>query len=190
MASDEGARAGRARIRWAPRVRREKLRRLYEGEAGGMLDAELLDDIGTTIYCRCRDILIVSDAAEGRVKCLRCDSVIVRAGDDLEQMIVCGSCGWESRWDDYRRSYRHQELYARGLTAPIVEFMGGWERAASAREKMMLVDRVIHVWHWETTRGREKGRPAAVNLIEGSRRQVIAFLDELSAGSTPRTRPG
>jgi hypothetical protein len=182
MGSDNAARAPRAeRIRWAPRVRREKLRRLYESEARGILDAELLDDVGTTIYCRCRDILIVSDAAEGRVVCPRCARAVPRAGgDDPEQMIECESCGWAMRWREFRRSYQHQELYARGVADAIVEFMRGWERAASAREKMTLIDRLIHVWHWETSRDHEKGRPAAVNLIEGNRRQVLAFLDELS----------
>jgi hypothetical protein len=185
MASDDAARSAAAeRIRWAPRVRREKLRRLYEGEVRGILDAVLLDDIGTTIYCRCRDILIVSEAAEGRIVCPRCAGAVARErGDDPEQVIECGSCGWRMRWRAFRRSYQHQELYARGLTDAIVAFMRGWERAEKPRDKMTLVDRLIHVWHWETNPERQKGRPAAVNLIEGSRAQVLAFLDELSAGA-------
>ncbi len=189
MDSDDAARpaASAQRIRWAPRVRREKLRRLYEGEARGILDAELLDDVGTTIYCRCRDILIVSDAAEGRVVCPRCAGAIARErGDDPNQIIECGNCGWAMGWREFRRSYQHHELYARGMTDAIVEFMRGWERANKPRDKMTLVDRLIHVWHWETSREHEKGRPAAVNLIEGSRRQVLGFLDELGAAATPR----
>jgi hypothetical protein len=188
MGSDNAARSAPAeRIRWAPRVRREKLRRLYESESRGILDADLLDDIGTTIYCRCRDILVVSDAAEGRIVCPRCAGAVARdRGDDPEQEVECGSCGWRMSWRDFRRSYQHQELYARGLTDAIGEFMRGWEGAEKLRDKMTLIDRLIHVWHWETKPGRQKGRPAAVNLIEGSRRQVLAFLDELSATLTPR----
>jgi hypothetical protein len=188
MASDDAARPAPAqRIRWAPRVRREKLRRLYETEARGILDADLLDDIGTTIYCRCRDILIVSDAAEGKVVCPRCAAAIARErADDAEQEIECGSCGWAMRWRDFRRSYQHHELYARGLTDAIGGFMRGWERADQPRDKMTLIDRLIHVWHWESNPERDRGRPAAVNLIEGSRRQVLAFLDELGAAATPR----
>jgi ribosomal protein S27AE len=188
MDSDDAARGSAAeRIRWAPRVRREKLRRLYEGEARGILDANLLDDIGTTIYCRCRDILVVSDAAEGRVACPRCAGVVARErGDEPKQVIECGRCGWKMSWRDFRRSYQHHELYARGMTDAIGEFMRGWERAEKPRDKMTLIDRLIHVWHWETKPDRQKGRPAAVNLIEGSRRQVLAFLDELGAAATPR----
>ncbi len=170
-----------APIRWAPRVRPEKLRRLYESEARGILDAELLDDVGTTLYCRCRDILIVSDAAEGRIRCPSCAATITRRRDDKNQMLICEKCGWECAWPDYQKSYRHLELYARGLTEALVEFMHRWEQARTPREKMRQIDCLIHVWHWESRTDRAKGRPAAVNLIEGSRRQALKFLDELSA---------
>jgi len=161
-------------------VRREKLRRLYENDARRIVDADLLDDVGTTLYCRCRDILIVCDAAEGRIKCHECGGVIVRHDDAKKRVLICGNCGWAIRWGDYQRTYQHQELYARGLTEEIQRFMAGWERAASAREKMLLIDRLIHTWHWEARKDRDRGRPAAVNLIEGSRKQVLEFLDELS----------
>jgi hypothetical protein len=151
-------------------------------EARGILDSNLLDDVGTTIYCRCRDILIVSDAAEGRVSCPGCGHTVMRKSDDPEVLLECGSCGWSARWGDYRKGYRHQELYARGLAEAIGEFMRGWERAMAAREKMFLIDRMIHVWHWQASRDHQTGRPAAVNLIEGNRRQVLALLEELSGG--------
>jgi hypothetical protein len=51
---------------------------------------------------------------------------------------------------------------------------------------MVLVDRLIHSWHWETQRQRPRfglGRPTGVNLIEGSRKQVLAFLDGLTYGA-------
>lgn len=162
-------------------MRPEKLHRLYESDARGIIDAELLDDVGTTLFCRCRDILIVSDAAEGRVKCPSCAATIAHIGDDKDQMLVCAKCGWKRAWGDYQKSYRHHELYARGLTDALTEFMARWERARAQREKMLLIDRLIHVWHWESRTDHAQGRPAAVNLIEGSREQVLKFLDELSA---------
>lgn len=180
MASAKTPEREASRIRWAPRVRPEKLRRLYESETSGILDAELLDDVGTTLYCRCRDILIVSDAAEGRVKCPGCAAMIARRGDDKNQMLACEECGWECAWGAYQNSYRHHELYARGLMEALTEFMQQWEQARAPREKMQLIDRLIHVWHWESRTDHAKGRPAAVNLIEGSRRNVLRFLDELS----------
>lgn len=180
MASAEAPEREVARIRWAPRVRPEKLRRLYESEARGILDAELLDDVGTTLYCRCREILIVSDAAEGRVRCRGCEATIARRGDDKNQMLTCPKCGWERAWGHYQKSYRHHELVGRGLTEALVEFMQRWEQARAPSEKMALIDRLIHVWHWESRTDHAKGRPAAVNLIDGSRRQALRFLDDLS----------
>lgn len=47
---------------------------------------------------------------------------------------------------------------------------------------MLLIDRLIHVWYWQTTHDHLLGRPAGVNLIEGSRRQVLTFLDSLRYG--------
>ena len=49
---------------------------------------------------------------------------------------------------------------------------------------MFAINDVIHRWHHETKladRG-GVGRPVGVNLIEGSRKQVIAFLDRLTEG--------
>ena len=44
-------------IRESRRVPRHKIRRLYESDARGMLDEELLDDVGYGIYARCQDII-------------------------------------------------------------------------------------------------------------------------------------
>jgi DNA-directed RNA polymerase subunit RPC12/RpoP len=94
MSSDE-------KIRWARRVSREKIRRLYELDAQGILDEELLDDVGFTLLLRCRDIITIDEARSGRVKCPRCASqrkrtIIERVsqkGDVRDEMIVCPECG-------------------------------------------------------------------------------------------------
>ena len=59
-------------------------------------------------------------------------------------------------------------------------------RVERPREKMILIDQLLHAFH----RGIIAGKPhraAANNLLEGSHGQVIAFLDELTYGaaSTP-----
>jgi hypothetical protein len=51
---------------------------------------------------------------------------------------------------------------------------------------MLLVDRLIHRWHWETAEQPPSfglGRPTGVNLIEGNRRQAIELLDSLTYGA-------
>jgi hypothetical protein len=60
--------------------------------------------------------------------------------------------------------------------------MQEFPRARDPREKMLAIDRVVHALHeslnqvWTT--------PASVNLIEGTRDDVIAFLDSLAYGGT------
>lgn len=49
--------------KWSPRVRKEKIRRLYQNDARGILAEELLYDVGTTLYCRCESILDPSAAS-------------------------------------------------------------------------------------------------------------------------------
>ena len=63
---------------WAPRVPRRKIARLYEGEAAGLLDDELCDDVAWSIWERCCDILTVTRAHEGEATCPRCEGSVPR----------------------------------------------------------------------------------------------------------------
>jgi hypothetical protein len=67
------------------------------------------------------------------------------------------------------------------------EFVTRFPAASTAREKVLLIDRLIHGWHWYQKHGHT--RPVAVNLIGGKLPEVIAFLDRLTYGeaSTPGT---
>ena len=40
---------------WARRVSRAKVRRLYQSDALGLLDRDLLDEVGYGMYARCCD---------------------------------------------------------------------------------------------------------------------------------------
>jgi hypothetical protein len=44
---------------WARRGSRHKVRRLYESDAQGLLDTDLLDEVGYGMYARCRDMFQV-----------------------------------------------------------------------------------------------------------------------------------
>jgi ribosomal protein L37AE/L43A len=173
-------------VRWAPRVRPDRIRRLYEFDARGVVDEDLIDAVGFALYDRCRSILHVTDALHGRVHCPRCETVILHSPG--AEAIVCPACGWTTIWEAYHRTFRHQELNAGGIAEAIRGFMTGWERRPVPRERMVLIDRLLHAWHWETRRERPIGRPAGVNFIEGSRRQAIALLEGLTYG--PANTPG
>jgi hypothetical protein len=64
-------------------------------------------------------------------------------------------------------------------------FLAAYEQSRTARDKLLLIDRLIHAFHWETRQG--PLRPAGTSLIEGSLADVVGFLDQLSASpdSTP-----
>jgi hypothetical protein len=64
---------GAAEVRWAHRVPKDAIRRIYESEAAGVLDEALLDDVGTRFAMRCESILAVAEAKRGIVRCPRCD---------------------------------------------------------------------------------------------------------------------
>jgi hypothetical protein len=67
-------------------------------------------------------------------------------------------------------------------------FVEQWERATAPHERMLLIDRLIHAFHWSLRQNQPFG-PAGRNLIEGKYDEVVAFLDRLTygAGSTPGT---
>ena len=140
--------------RWAPRVPMEWIAKLYATEARGIVDDELIDKVGWRLYARCEDcISATNDAMSGRE-------------------------------DAKGRSWQHKELISEGARPFMEEFIATWDRTKDPRGRMLAIDRVIHRWHWENKleeRG-AVGRPTGVNLIEGSRKQVIAFLDKLSSG--------
>jgi hypothetical protein len=164
----------------------EKIRRLYENDARGIVDEQLLDDVGTTLYCRCESILDASDAAIGKVHCPSCGNVIARRSVpkaisiEAREKVVCKKCGWEVEWIAYQKTYQHKDLWGLSFAGTMHEFMARWTKAPKARDKMLLIDRLIHIWHHEFSNERAPTRCAAPTFIEGGRRQVVSFLDELS----------
>jgi len=63
----------RSEIEWSPRVSLAKIRALYENEARGTCDDELIEEIGFGLLARCRSILEFTAACEeGKVRCMRC----------------------------------------------------------------------------------------------------------------------
>jgi hypothetical protein len=182
--------------RWAPRVPRDKVRRIYENAARGITDEVLIDDVGIGLYLRCRSMLAVEDAVHrGRVVCPNCGRLDVhdpRAHRDPAMLLECRTCPWRLSWREYHASFRHQELYGAGHNPFIAEYVAAWPATRTARERLLLIDRLIHLWHWEEVKRQSfgLGRPTGLNLIEGNRAQVIQFLDTLTYGdrTTPELR--
>jgi hypothetical protein len=176
--------------RWSPRVPKWKIRRLYESDAKGILDEDLLEDVGWSLLLRCQDILTVDEAKRGRVRCPRCAeqgaATIIRretrsAKLRCDEVLVCPVCGWQISWDDYASTYKCKQLNAGGATQAFAGYMKAYLAARTAREKMLAIDRLIHEFHYSArVRPDQPTRPVAVNLIQGRLRSALEFLDELS----------
>jgi hypothetical protein len=178
--------------RWGPRVPQYKLRLLFEQIASGRVDDELLDDVGFTLYVRCKSILTIGSIhADYRLPCPQCGHWVVLDPsrfemENVEYLLECQDCDWSLPWGDYWATFRHQELRPGGAGDIFESFIGSWEAARTTTDQIIAVDRLIHQWHWETAAERPSfglGRPTGVNLIEGNRQDVIAFLDRLTYGA-------
>jgi hypothetical protein len=183
---------GRDAIEWGPRVPRHKLRRLYELDAQGIVDEALVDDVGTTLWVRCRDILTVHAAQQGRVTCPCCrkqgrESVIPRqrgrGGDPRDEVLTCPVCGWAITWGEYYLSYKRRQLNAGGAVEVFARYVEVYPKLRAAREKLLAIDRLVHEFHFSLRDQPDlPTRPVAVNLIEGRLTDVEVFLDELTYG--------
>ena len=174
------------RIRWAPFLPTQKLVRLYEANAAGMLDDELLDDVGWRLWERLSDVLRVSS---GRVRCPRCETELqVRApGRDPDELVSCPGGDWATTPRRWHASWEH-----RGLNGHCPEFRAyveQWPAARSARDRMLLIDAVVHALH-VASRDDLPGNFAARNFLEGSRPKIVALLDELALGSGSHVAEG
>jgi predicted RNA-binding Zn-ribbon protein involved in translation (DUF1610 family) len=181
---------GRDDLRWSPRLSMAKLRRLYESQAQNLLDEDLLEEVGWTLFLRCKDILTVDEAKNGRVACPQCakqgaatiilrELKTTRAAED--QPITCPACGWQITWRGYASSYDRKQLNAGGATQAFARYVQAYPAAQTAQQKMLEIDRLIHEFHYSySARPDQPTRPAGVNLIEGKLEAVIAFLNELS----------
>jgi hypothetical protein len=171
--------------RWAPRVPQRKIRRLYENDALGLYDDELIDEVGYSLFARCESFIVANQAVHGQALCPRCSAVVSHSGSK-DETLRC-TCGWALTWGAYFETIQHKQLSgAEPVIRLFQKFVDRFPSACSARCKMLLIDRLIHGFHWYYKTNKPT-RPVAVNLIEGRLRQVMDFLDELTYGqkSTP-----
>ncbi len=166
--------------RWAGRVEKKKIAQLYEDDANGMHDAELINDVAFTLLARCESMLAVEAARNGRAPCPVCEAIVeheARKG----VMLKCRNCGWTGSWNEYRASMNGLHLIAPGLQPFCQEYVRRLPQANSAKEKMYWIDWLIHRCHWEGTA--LPGQPGGVCLIRGRAHDVNEFLADLSAGT-------
>jgi len=178
------------RFVWGKMVNRGDLLKLYQDEAKGLLDEELLDEVGYTLYARCVQAKQARELMEkSRILCLHCGAVL-----DADCIKVAGytpfskdnlpihcDCGYSYTYREYRRSCNAANMPG-GRAAPIFErFAQKWPGCRDGAQKMMLIDWLIHECHVTLMSG-EKGRSVCVNLIEGSKKQISDLIMQLAYG--------
>ena len=168
------------RPQWHGRVPRETIRRLYETDAAGIVDTELIDEVGLALFLRCRSILVATEAHAGRAACARCGEIIPHRWERHEVM-TCRRCGWQTTWGAYFKTYQDKQLHGGGAVYAFREFVETYESAATPQERLLLIDQLLHAFHGELVNS--YNRPAACNLIGGKIGDVLDLLDTLSYGS-------
>ncbi len=167
--------------RWAPRVSKGKIERLYRGSTNGVLDEDIIDDVGYAIYARCESMLEVTEIVRtGRPHCPECETVCPSRNWQPNEEIVCPACEWRCPVSVYNKTHSRKNFGTGGLDKQIREFMNGFKSARSYGDKVVLIDTLIHWFHWGST----QSRPLATALIEGSMKTTMAFLDKLNYGDS------
>lgn len=177
-------------FKWCKKVSRSDLLRLYQGEAKGLLDEELLDDVGVTFYLRCKQAQEVRDYMDkGQIVCHHCGAVltggrvspsgsVLMKNADNYKPINC-DCGYSYTYREYRRSCNSSNMPG-GRASPVFDsFVRKWPACKDAKAKMLLIDWLVHECHVTLMSG-EKGRSVCVNLIEGTLKQISDLIMKIA----------
>ena len=165
-----------AKIRWAQRLPPLLLKRLYDADARGFRDLELCEEVGSYLYARCATFGLV---ARGEVECPICGTAFEVAQRGASPCPRRG-CGWATTQAEYRQSVRDHYAFTGRALAAYETFERRWPSARSYADKILLVDQLIHSFHVDEKTG-EPVKSVASKLLEGNKKDVVRFLDELSA---------
>ena len=169
------------KFKWCRKVSRNDLLRLYNGEARGLLDEELLEEVGTTFYTRCtqsKDAQLL--LSEGKMRCHHCGRVLQATGYATVTHCECGYC---YTYREYRRSFNANNMPANRAQPIFDAFMERWPACLDATAKMLLIDWLIHEFHVTLMSG-EQGRSVCANLIEGTKKQISDMILQLAYGDS------
>jgi hypothetical protein len=167
-------------FKWARRLSKKDIYRLYESEASGFLDEELLEEVGTGFYSRCETIRQVTERL-----CPSCFEVIQGAfdGDNPDRQISCHRCQWMSKWKYYHGSYKTDRIHGGRAYKYFLAYLEEYPLCKTARDKMLAIDRLLHYLH-EDLDEESSVTPAAMNLVQGKRSEIREFIESLAYSGT------
>lgn len=132
--------------------------------------------MGLRLYERCLALLRVARRA---VLCPECRSEL-RVATQGTSACGNGSCRWVTTWPEYWESVqRHDASPGRALEA-YRAFVAAWPRARDYGAKLIAIDQLVHSFHIEEARN-SAVKSVASKLLEGNKKEVVRFLDALSA---------
>jgi hypothetical protein len=168
------------KIRWAPKIVRTRIWQLYQNDALGTIDDALLEDVGFSLWLRCKAILMVS---RSQLECPRCRAVFDLIDPAESENIACptNGCGWQTTRQEYRASWRHRDLIGSNALPAFQVYVDDYPRARAPQARMVCIDQLIHAFHWDLKQDLPN-RSVANNLIEGSHESVLELLDKLHDG--------
>ena len=164
------------KIHWAPRLRPQLLKRLYDSDAAGLQDLELCDEVGTILYLRCRTFALVH---RNEVECPACHTVFAVSPQGQSHCPQKG-CGWYTTRPAYAASIQNHYAFPGRAMDAFQSFYQRYPKARTYRDKILLIDQLVHSFHVDEKTG-ALTKSVASKLFEGNKKAVVRFLDELSA---------
>jgi hypothetical protein len=80
---------------------------------------------------------------------------------------------------EYRQSWSKKRIWEANAIPAFEDYFNRFTPKLTYKEKMFLIDRLIHSFHWSLKEDLP-ARSVANNLIEGNHDQVVAFLNQLT----------
>ena len=164
---------------WSPKVKKYKIKKLYEQDAKGIYDEDLVNDVGTGLYARVDSMLTVTSSNLGHPLCIECKTEIPNSYQK-GFISVCPNCGWTIDIFEYRGSYKGQTLNGVGALPELKHFVEKYPLAKTYSEKMQIIDYLIHTFHGNLNL--EPSRATATNVIEGSTGEIANLIFTLAYG--------
>jgi phage FluMu protein Com len=143
------------KIKWASRVNPSLIIRLYESDARGFQDDDLVDEAGCAIVARAEDVLTATASHYyHKAKCPSCGEIIsftpenhnTNKKDDTPLECVCG---YKTTLYEYQKSYQDKKLHGGGALPALEQFIQQYTAAKDYSAKMLAIDFLIHTFHYE-----------------------------------------
>ena len=124
------------KITWPPKVRQQLIWDLYQNDALGAVDPDLVAEVGQRLYNRCRSIDIIT---RRMVECPRCGAQFRMTEEDswrpLPGTLDCPSpgCGWETTSAAWHASWKHRDLLGAAAVPAFEAYLRDYPRAKTPR---------------------------------------------------------